>query len=142
MRKAVVTSLFLGKFENSSWHDSFATKCSIVLYFNFLLKIGDFDSEQSEPAISDFCEIYSTKNILKEKTSCKNPENMRPRKFQNSNVIETGFFDFHKMCVTMMKMCYCKQRLFKKTVNITLQKHALIKNITYEPTKHPSLLNR
>ena len=35
---------------------------------NYLL-MGDFNSEPNEPAISDFCEIYNTKNIIKEKTS-------------------------------------------------------------------------
>ena len=34
----------------------------------------------------------------------------RPRKFQNSTFIETWSPDFHKMCVTVMKMYYCKQR--------------------------------
>ena len=41
---------------------------------NYLL-MGDFNSEPKEPAISDFCEIYITKNIIKEKTCFKNPEN-------------------------------------------------------------------
>ena len=55
---------------------------------NYLL-MGDFNSE---PAISGFCEIYNTKNIIKEKTCFKNPENPtcidliltnRPRSFQD-----------------------------------------------------------
>ena len=81
--------------------------------------MGDFNSEPNEPAISDFCEIYNTKNIIKEKTCFKNPENPtcidliltnRPRSFQDSTVVETGLSDFHKMCVTVMKMYHCKQR--------------------------------
>ena len=85
-------------------------------YDNYLL-IGYFNGEPNEPAISDFCEIYNTKNIIKEKTCFKNPENPtcidliltnRPRSFQDSTVIETGLSDFHKMCVTVMKMYYCK----------------------------------
>ena len=76
--------------------------------------MGDFNSE---PAISGFCEIYNTKNIIKEKTCFKNPENPtcidlistnRPRCFQDSTVIETGLSDFHKMCGTAMKMYYCR----------------------------------
>ena len=81
--------------------------------------MGDFNVEPNEPAISDFCEIYNTKNIIKDKTCFKNPENptcidliltSRPRSFQDSTVVETGFSDFHKMCVTVMKMYHCKQR--------------------------------
>ena len=79
---------------------------------------GDFNAEPNEPAISDFCEIYNTKNI-KEKTCFKNPENPactdliltnRPRSFQDSTVVETGLSDFHKMYVTVMKMYHCRQR--------------------------------
>ena len=81
--------------------------------------MGDFNSEPNEPAISDFCEIHNTKNIIKEKTCFKNPENPtcidliltnRPRSFQDSTVVETGLSDFHKMRVTVMKMYHCKQR--------------------------------
>ena len=80
--------------------------------------MGDFNAEPNEPAISDFCEIYNTKNI-KEKTCFKNPENPtcigliltnRPRSFQDSTVVETGLSDFHKMCVTVMKMYRSRQR--------------------------------
>ena len=85
---------------------------------NYLL-MGDFNSEPNESAISDFCEIYNTKNIIKEKTCFKNPENPtcidliltnRSRSFQDSTVVETGLPDFHKMCETVMKMYHCKQR--------------------------------
>ena len=91
----------------------------------------------NEPAISNFCDMFNTKNI-KEKTCFKNSENPtcidlilrnRPRSFQNSTVIETGLSDFHKMCVTVMKMHYCKQkpsvinyRKFKNFSNIAFMK--------------------
>ena len=84
---------------------------------NYLLI--DFNSEPNEPAISNFCEIYNTKNIIKEKICFKNPENQtcidlilknRPRSLQDSTVVETGLSDFRKMCGTVMKMYHCKQR--------------------------------
>ena len=34
----------------------------------------------------------------------------RPKSFQNSLVIETGLSDFRKMCITVMKMYYSKQK--------------------------------
>ena len=34
----------------------------------------------------------------------------RPRSFQNSMVVETGLSDFNKMCVTVMKTYYNKQK--------------------------------
>ena len=80
--------------------------------------MGNFNEEPNELAISDFCEMYNTKNI-KEKTYFKNPENPtcidliltnRPSSFQDSTVVETGLSDFHNMCVTVMKMYHCWQR--------------------------------
>ena len=34
----------------------------------------------------------------------------RPKSFQNSIVFETGLPDFHKMCITVTKMYYSKQK--------------------------------
>ena len=74
---------------------------------NYLI-MGDFNAEPNQPAISDFCEIHNTKNIMKEKTCFKNPENPtcidliltnRPRSFQNSTFIEKGLPDLQKKCV-------------------------------------------
>ena len=85
--------------------------------YNYLL-MGDFNAEPNEPPISDFREVYNTKNI-KEKTCFKNPENAtcidlilsnRPRSYLDSTVVETGLSDFHKMFVTVMKMYHCRQR--------------------------------
>ena len=100
--------------------------------------IGNFNAKPNKPAISDFCEIHNTENIIKEKTRFKNPENPtcihlilinRPRSFQNSSVVEAGLSHFYKMYVTVMKMYYCKQkppvitnRKFKKFSNIALMK--------------------
>ena len=83
-------------------------------YDGYLL-LGAFNAEPNEPAISDFCEIYNTKN-MKDKTSFKKPENptcialTRPKSFQDPTVIETGLSNFHKMCVTVMKMYNCRQK--------------------------------
>ena len=38
---------------------------------NYML-MGDFHAEPNKPAVSDFCEIFNSKNILKEKTCFKN----------------------------------------------------------------------
>ena len=81
-------------------------------YGNIIL-ISDFNVEPADTAVSDFCEIYNLRNIIREKTCFKNLNNPicmdliitnRPKSFQNSMVIETGLSDFHKMCITLMKM--------------------------------------
>ena len=81
--------------------------------------MGDFSAELADTVASDFCEIYNLKKIIREKTCFKNPNNPscidliitnRPTSFQNSMVIEKGLSAFHKMCVTVMKMYYSKQK--------------------------------
>ena len=41
-------------------------------YDNFIL-LGDLNSEPTESAVRDFCEIYSCKNLIKDNTCFKNP---------------------------------------------------------------------
>ena len=74
-------------------------------YDNILL-LGYFYSEFSEPCLNDFCDIYNLKNLVKEPTCFKNPDNPscidlfltnRPRTFQCTTTIETGISDFHKL---------------------------------------------
>ena len=87
-------------------------------YDNILL-LGGFNSEFSEPCLNDFCDIYNLKNLVKEPTCYKNPDNPscidlfltnRPRTFQCTTTIETGISDFHKLVVTVLKTFYKKQR--------------------------------
>ena len=87
-------------------------------YDNFML-IGDLNAEPTEAAVSDFCEIYNLKHLIKDKTCFKNPTKPtcidlivtnRPKCFQDTVVFETGLSDFPKMSVTVMKMYYAKQK--------------------------------
>ena len=84
-----------------------------------IILMGDFNAEPAGTVVSDFCEIYNVKNIIRKKTFFKNPNNPscidliitnRPNSFPNSMVIEKGLSDFHKMCITFMKMYYSKQK--------------------------------
>ena len=74
-------------------------------YENFLI-IADFNAQASNKSVKDFCDVYSFKHLIKEPTCYKNPNNpkcidfmltSKQRSFQNSCVIDTGLFDFHKM---------------------------------------------
>ena len=79
--------------------------------------MGDFNTEPPVTVVSDICEIYNLKNIIREKTCFKNPNNPshidliitnRPKCFQNSVVIETALSDFKKIYIMVMKMYYSK----------------------------------
>ena len=87
-------------------------------YDSFII-LGDLNSEPTESAIRDFCQIYGCKNLIKDHTCFTNPERPscndliitnRPKCFQNSVTLETGFSDFYKMITTVMKVFYKKQK--------------------------------
>ena len=86
-------------------------------YDNFLI-LGDFNSEMSEDDMRDFSETYNLSNLINERTCFKNPCNPslidliltnRPRSFQDSQVIETGLSDHHKMTITVLRAFLQKQ---------------------------------
>ena len=87
--------------------------------YDSILFLGDFNSETSENYWSDFSNLYNLRNIVKETTCFKNPDNPscidlflanHPRCFQNTVAVETGNSDFHKMVVTVLKVFYKKQK--------------------------------
>ena len=79
--------------------------------------MGDFNTEVTQTSMKVFSDSYVFKNLMKDATCYKNPENPscidliltnNPNSFQNSKVIETGLSDFHKMMVTVMKTTFEK----------------------------------
>ena len=80
-------------------------------YCSFLV-VGDLNSEISEMAMSQFCEIYNLHNLVKDPTCYKNPSKPTcidliltnfPKSFQHTQTIETGLSDFHKLTLTVLK---------------------------------------
>ena len=81
--------------------------------------MGNFNVEPNDFTVKNFCQIYGCKNIVKDTTCLKNHINPtyvdliitnRPKSFQESEIIETGLSDFHKMSLTVMKVFYNKQK--------------------------------
>ena len=116
--------------------------------------------------MKNFCDINHLKNLVKVPTCYKNP--LKPscidlyltncsRSFQDTQVIETGLSDFHKMNITVLKMFFSKQkhetvffRNYKKFVNFAFREalnRELLKydlsNIDYDTSQEiiVSLLN-
>ena len=134
-------------------------------YERFLC-IGDFNSEITEFAMKHFCDIYHLKNLVNIPTCYKNP--LQPscidlfltncsRNFQDSQVIETGLSNFHKMNITVLKTFFSKQKhenvffrnykkfdnsAFREALNRELLKYKL-NNIEYDTFQEiiVSLLN-
>ena len=74
--------------------------------------------------MSEFMSVYSLRNLVKQKTFFKNPENpscidliltSSQRSLQNSNVFEMGLSDFHKLTTTVLKQYFPK--LKPKVIN-------------------------
>ena len=101
-------------------HLTFLSKCLdhyLQSYDNVIL-LGDFNSEPTEIAMHEFCQLYNLLNLIKVPTCFKNPQNPscidliltnRHNGFQNSIAIETGLSDFHKMTITVLKTTYKKK---------------------------------
>ena len=88
-------------------------------HYDNIILLGDFNSEFSEPCLNDFCDICNLKNLVKEPTCYKNPDNPscidlfltnRPRTFQCTTTIETGISNFHKLVVRISETFYKNQR--------------------------------
>ena len=79
---------------------------------------GDFNTEDTEPVLSEFLANYVCNNLFKDKTCFKNPENLRcidlfitnsTMSFKNTTTA-TGLPDFHKMIVTVCKISFPKSK--------------------------------
>ena len=87
------------------------------LYDNIVI-LGDFNAEPLDENMQDFCNLFNLKNLIKEPTCFKNPQNPscidliltnRSKSFQDTSVIETGLSDCHKLTISVLKMIFKKQ---------------------------------
>ena len=74
--------------------------------------MGDFNVDEANIHIKDFCNLYKLKNLIKVPTCFKSPDNPKTinliltnsvRSFQNSCALETGLFDFLKTTAIVLK---------------------------------------
>ena len=89
--------------------------------------IGDFNICMEKISMSEFCDTFGLKSLIKDATCYKNPENSssidlilpnNPRSFQNSCVIKAGLSDSHRMVVTVMKTYF--EKLKPRFINYRL----------------------
>ena len=83
--------------------------------YDRIVIMGDFNSEPSDESIETFCGSYNLYNLVKEKTCFKGPPKCYDliltnckHNFQNTSAVTTGFSDFHKMTVTVLKTEFVK----------------------------------
>ena len=87
-------------------------------YDKFLLA-GDFNLQEGEDLLDDFMDEFHSKNLVKETTCFKNPENPScidlfitnsHGSFQKTSTVSTGLSDFHKMVVIVLKTTFPKAK--------------------------------
>ena len=84
---------------NGGCLDHYLQSCDNVIL------LGDFNSEPTETAMHEFCQLYILLNP--QDPSCIDLIlTNRHNSFQNSIAIETGLSDFHKMTITVLKTTY------------------------------------
>ena len=76
-------------------------------YKHFLI-MGDFNADVFDPSMTSFCTLLKLKNIAKEPTCFKNPQNPGGIDSVLTNcpdtcLYETGLSDFHKLVVTILR---------------------------------------
>jgi len=85
-------------------------------YDKFLIA-GDLNVQEGQECLDDFMDEFHAKNMVKEPTCFKNPENPSCidlyitnsyRSFMKTTTVSTGLSDFHKMTVTVMKSTFPK----------------------------------
>ena len=99
----------------------------------FLLA-GDFNTEETNPFMSEFLFNNVAKNLVAQKTCFKSTSNPScidlfvtnsPRSFQNTKTLASGLFDFHKIIFTLLKSTFPKakpkQIVYRKFKNFDLK---------------------
>ena len=100
----------------NSIRSKFESEANSAEYEHFII-MGDFNTEVTQMSMMVSCHSYEFKNLIKDATCYKNLENPscidliltnNSNSFQNSEAIEIGLSDFHKMTVTVMKTIFEK----------------------------------
>ena len=116
-------------------------------YDKFLLA-GDFNVKEENDTLDEFLEDYHAKNLVKEPTCFKNPENPSCidlfitnsfQSFQKTTTVTTGLSDFHNMTVTVLKTTFPKASpriiSYRSPYEVEDLEKALIENLSKMETK-------
>ena len=119
-------------------------------YDKFLIA-GDMNMQEGETHFDDFLDEFHARNMVKEPTCFKNPDNPScidlfitngNRSFMKTMAVSTGLSDFHKMIVTVMRTTFPKRepqiikyRDFSKYNKVTFG-NDLRKNLENQPSDY------
>ena len=124
-------------------HVNFALDTYRQTYDRFIL-IGNFNLNETDPLMSEFFHNNDSKNLVKENTCFKNPNNLScidlfitnsSGSFQNTTTLATGLSDCHKMILTVLKTTFPKAKRKEivyrnyKNFDLNIFKNDLRKNI-------------
>ena len=124
-------------------HVDFALDTYRQTYDRFIL-IGDFNLNETDPLMSEFLHNNDSKNLVKENTCFRNPNNPScidlfitnsAGSFQNTTTLASTLSDCHKMILTVLKTTFSKAKrkeiIYKnyKNFDLNIFKNDLRKNI-------------
>ena len=102
--------------------------------FDKFLLAGDFNTEETNPIMSEFLFNNDAKNLVEQKACFKSTNNPScidlfvtnsPRSFQNTITLASGLSDFHIMILTILKSIFPKARpkqiVYRKFKNLGLK---------------------
>ena len=109
--------LLFGTYHPPSQNDQYYFDCldkALDVYSNYekVILTGDFNAQVSECVFDSFLYQYDLTNLVKQGTCNKNPRNPTcidlyltndPLSFQNTSSLFTGFSDFYKLVLTVLK---------------------------------------
>ena len=109
-------------------------------YEDFVI-MGDFNANESNPAMETFLNQHKCKNIIKSKTCYKLQEGScidltitsRHILHQFSHAFETGITDYHLMVYTMLKSTYTKlePKIFRKRSYKDFNKESFLRGLQH-----------
>ena len=110
-----------------------------------VIVMGDFNIEPSEEPLDSFCNSFNLYNLVKDKTCFKGTPKCYDliltnckHSFKNTEAITTGFSDFHKMTISVLKTQFIKSEPilinYRDYKNFDANKfsHELKINLSYE----------
>ena len=125
--------------KNADYFEQVGLALDVYNKYDKFLLAGDFNVEDTNNCLKDFLFQFNAKNIVKEKTCFKNPENPScidlfltnsNGSFFNTKSITTGLSDFHNLVLTVMRTTFPKAK--PKIIEYRDYKRLNIDNFEYQ----------
>ena len=125
--------------DNDDYFEQISLALDVYSSYEKFLLAGDFNVDRNDCSLKDFLYQHNAKNLVKEATCFKNPDNPScidlfltnsSQSFQGTTTVSTGLSDFHKMVITVMKTTFPKVK--PKIIQYRDYKNFILENFRME----------